>query len=63
MGCMNGADFVDVLFFLMLAASDICLIAFMRRRRQRLARKRRVMRSLRLHVLRQLSPALVTLPR
>jgi hypothetical protein len=63
MGDMNGAGLVDVLFFLMLATGDICLIAFMRRRRKRVARKARVMRSLHLHVRRHLSPATVVLPR
>ena len=53
---MNFGDFGDILVLSLLAAADLCLIVFLRRRRARFLRMDRMTRSLQLHITRQLSP-------
>jgi len=50
---MNVAD---VIVLLLLAAADICLIAYLRRKRARNIRMDRMTRSLQLHIRSELSP-------
>jgi hypothetical protein len=56
-------NLVDVLVLMLLAAADICLIAFLRRRRARYIRMDRMTRSLQLHLRGELSPESVVAPR
>ena len=46
---------IDVTVLALLAAADVCLIAFLRRRRARYLRMDRMARSLELHIRRELS--------
>ena len=49
-------NFGDILVLTLLAAADLCLIVYLRRRRARFLRMDRMTRSLQLHLRRQLSP-------
>ncbi|HUB80075.1 MAG TPA: hypothetical protein VMB03_14820 [Bryobacteraceae bacterium] len=49
-------NFADVLVFALLAAADICLIVYLRRRRARYMRMDRMTRSLQLHIRRETTP-------
>ena len=54
----------DAMIFLLVAFADLCLIVHLRRRRRRrAAASERMMRSLELHIRRELSPSTVVGPR
>jgi len=56
---MNVPDFADALAFLSLAVADLGILLYLRRRRYRLVCDERMLRSLRLHLRREISPATV----
>jgi hypothetical protein len=49
----------DVMVLMLLAIADICLIAYLRRRRARAIRMDRMSRSLQIHIRSELSPEAV----
>jgi len=52
-------NFADVLALTLLAAADICLIVYLRRRRARCMLMDRMTRSLQLHIRRETTPEAV----
>jgi hypothetical protein len=56
-------NFADAMVLMLLAAADLCLIVFLRRRRSRYIRMDRMTRSLQMHVRGQLTPENVVAPR
>jgi hypothetical protein len=53
----------DVMVLMLLAVADICLIAYLRRRRARAIRMDRMTRSLQIHIRSELSPEAVVVRR
>ena len=56
---MNISDLADALAFLSLAIADLGILVYLRRRRYRLVCDERMLRSLRLHLRREISPTVV----
>jgi len=54
---------VDLMVLVLLALADVCLIAYLRRRRARCMRLDRMTRSLQLHIRGELAPESVVAPR